>query len=261
MTVTFACAAAAAAGTINVISSFDPKFNPGGPVTLYAVSIEYDGRYLWTTVDCYFLKRTYPTGSIIAVYDVRPIWSGGLAYDGTYLYTTDLWDSFHIYKFDPLRGTIVGSFPYTPGFMAGGLTYGGRFLYLTEILAGDLYILNTGGSVVGSFHLGFERPEGLAYVENAGAPYLFCSTRPYRMNLQSKVYRITTTGSILDSADWPVAGPVPDYGAAGLAYDGKYLWGIHNDGGAVENLALQMLYVTDIGVTPASLGRIKALYR
>jgi len=260
MTVTVVCAVAAAAGTINVISSFDPKFNPGGPWTRYAVSIEYDGRYLWTTVDEYFLKRTYPQGSIIATYNVGNIWSAGLAYDGTYLYTTNVWDSSHIHKFDPGRGSIVGSFSYPAGMCVRGLAYGNGFLYFTEYLAGDLYKLNTSGSIVGSFHLGFERPEGLAYVENAGAPYLFCSTRPYRMNLQSKVYCITTTGSILDSAEWPVAGPVPDYGAAGLAYDGKYLWGIHNDGGAVENLALQMLYVTDIGVKPASVGRIKALY-
>ena len=259
--VTFVLAVTAGAGTINVVSSFDPRFNPGGPWTRYAVSIEYDGRNLWTTVDGYFLKRTYPQGSIITTYNVGDIWSGGLAYDGTYLYTTDVWDSFHIYKFDPERGTIVGSFPYTPGLMAGGLTYGGRFLYFTEYLAGYLYKLNTGGSIVSSFHLGFERPWGLAYVEKAGAPYLFCATHPYRLNLQSMVYCITTTGSILGSAVWPVAGPTPDYGAAGLGYDGVYLWGIHNDGGAVENLALQMLYVTDIGVKPASAGRIKALFR
>ena len=99
------------------------------------------------------------------------------------------------------------------------------------------------------------------HVEHAGTPYLFCATRPYRLNLQSMVYCITTTGSILDSAVWPVGGLGPDYGAAGLAFDGEYLWGIHNDGGPIENLALQMRYITDIGVKPASVGRIKALYR
>ena len=71
------------------------------------------------------------------------------------------------------------------------------------------------------------------------------------------VYCITTTGSILDSAVWPFTGN----GAAGLAYDREYLWGIHNYEGPIDNLALQMRYITDIGVKPASVGRIKALFR
>lgn len=255
--ITCVFAVGAGAGTINVISSFDPKFNPGGPWTLYAVSIEHDGQYLWTTVDGYFLKRISPGGSIVATYDVGGIWSGGMAYDGTFLYTTDVWDTYHIYKFDPSRGAIVGSFPYPRVTWGAGLAYTGGFLYFADTLAGVIYKLNTGGSVVASFSLGFERPHGLAYVKNPGLPYLFCSTRPYRPNIQSLVYCITTTGSILDSAVWPFTGN----GADGLAYDGEYLWGIHNYEGPIDNLALQMRYITDIGVKPVSLGRIKALYR
>lgn len=250
-------AVGAYAGTIKVISSFDPSFNPGGPWTRYAASIEHDGRYLWTTVDGYFLKRIPPHGSIVATYSVGSIWSGGLAYDGTYLYTTDVWDTYHIYRFDPSRGAIVGSFPYPCVTWGRGLAYGGGFLYFVDTLAGFLYKLNTGGSVVASFSLGFERPHGLAYAKNPGTPYLFCSTRPYGLNSDAIVYCVTTTGSILDEAAWPIA----DYGAAGLAYDGEYLWGIHNDGGAIDNLALQMRYITDIGVRPASVGKIKALFR
>jgi hypothetical protein len=259
---TFALAVTAGAGKINVISSFDPKFNPGGPWTWCATSIDYDGRCLWTTVVGYLLKRNYPRGSIIATYGV-PIWPVGSAYDGTYLYIIDVSTSPHIYKFDPVRGVIIGSFPYPAGMRAYGLAYGNGFLYFAEYLAGDLYKLNTSGSIVASFHLGFGTPRGLAYVENAGTPYLFCSTRPHGSNSKSVVYRITTTGSVLDSAGWPDVGLIPGCGASGLGYDGEYLWGIHNigSGAGVENLALQLQYINDFSVEPASVGKIKALFR
>jgi len=258
--VTCVLAAAAGAGSIKIISSFDPSFNPGGPWTLYAMSIEYDGQYLWTTVDGYFLKRLHPSGSIVATYAVGGIWSGGLGYDGTYLYTTNVHYSYHIHKFDPSRGAVVGSFPCPRATRGGGLAYGGGFLYYTDWEMGVLYKLKTSGSVVSSIRLGFDRPWGLAYVKNPGAPYILCGTRPGSMSEENGVvYAMTTTGSVLDWAMWPFIGNFR--GPGGMAYDGEYLWAILNEGGALGNEALRLQYNTDIGVTPTSVGKVKALFR
>ena len=186
-----------------------------------------------------------------------PISPWGLAYDGRYIYSTNAGETRYVYKVDPATGSTVISFRYPSGARCGaGLAYDGSRLYFSCYNTSSIWRLTTTGSVLATLPTTVASATGLAYDDKtAGGPFLWLTDNPLGPARQSKIYKLTTAGSVVESANWPMTGG----GACGLAFDGAYLWGIHNGTGG--NLALQMLYVSDYGVAPASVGRIKALYR
>jgi DNA-binding beta-propeller fold protein YncE len=250
-------AAAAGASYVQVVSSFVATYSVG-PTTWYAYSVEYDGTYVWTAVLYHLVKRTYPAGSILGTFRMDPYSPYGMAYDGRYIYSTNAATTRYVYKVDPATGSTVTSFGYPSGATRGaGLAYDGSRLYFSCYDTSRVWRLTTTGSVLATLPTAITKPWGLAYDDKTpGGPFLWLADHPFGSGPQSKIYKLTTAGSIIDSANWPVAG----VGACGLAFDGTYLWGINNVF-PQPNLALRMLFVSDIGVAPASVGRIKALYR
>jgi DNA-binding beta-propeller fold protein YncE len=247
----------AGASYVQVVSSFDATYSGAGP-TWYAYSVEYDGSYLWTSVLYHLIKRTYPAGSLVGTFGMDPYQPYGLAYDGTYIYSTNAATTRFVYQVDPGSGSTVASFPYPSGASRGaGLAFDGTYLYFSCYDASRIWRLTTAGSVVATLPTAITKPWGLAYDDRTpGGPFLWLADHPFGSGPQSKIYQLTTAGSIIDSADWPVTG----VGACGLAFDGAYLWGVNNVY-PQANYCYRMLFVSDVGVNPASVGRIKALYR
>jgi hypothetical protein len=90
--------------------------------------------------------------------------------------------------------------------------------------------------------------------DTAGGPYLFaCET-----NTKHTIHQINpSSGSVVKSFDGPpFAGNI-----IGLAWDGTYLWACQNYMGQ-DMYAFQFIaYDPNPSISPASLGKIKSLYR
>lgn len=243
--------AAVGASYITVISSFDPNF-AGVPS---AQGVEFDGSQLWTSAGGWLVKRLYPTGRIISSYRIDVGLPVGMAWDGNYIYANGCL-ARHIYKIEPRTGSTASSFPFPSGTTwSGGLAYDGRDLLFAALFFPYVWRMSTDGSILASFRIVPDYPCGLAYDDRTpGGPYLWCSDEPFPEHGKSSIYMFTTTGSLVDYVRWPV----PNSNLCGLAFDGTYLWCIETPG---QNWVYQVLYVSDSGVTPVSMGRIKATYR
>ncbi len=134
----------------------------------------------------------------------------GLAFDGTYLWHTDLW-SDKIYKLD-ISGNIIESFD-SPGNLSTGLVFDGTYLWLSDPggrdSQGKLYKLDTSGNVIDSFDSPGPNPKGLAF----DGTYLWNADFD-----EEKIYKLDISGNIIDSFDAPGGLPY------GLTFDGTYLW-------------------------------------
>lgn len=259
--IVLALASSAAASYIQVISSFKGRYEYYPPNGCSAYGVEYDGSNLWTVHSaCYLVKRRYPGGSILSTYSFSPRLAlpPGMAYDGAYFYTTDALQSVpHIYKIDAAAPRIVGSFPYPAGMtFCGGLAYDGANLYFAALWRPWLWVMTTDGSILRTYDMGISMPAGLAYDDRTtGGPFLWCADEPKERI--THIYKMTTNGSVLDSAKWPIN----NSHLVGLAFDGTYLWGVETAETYNDNCIYRVYYYSDSGVTPASAGRIKALYR
>lgn len=136
-------------------------------------------------------------------------------------------------------GSLIRSFERSSG--GDGITYGEGCLWYAD--SPWIYRLTVNGSVMGSFRA----PSAYVYGLCWDAPYLWLSDPG---TTSGSIFQITTTGSVVRSIPRPGQRPV------GVTWDGKYIW--------YTNPADQWVYrmtVTMTGVAPASLGRVKALYR
>ena len=194
-------------------------------------------------------------GSVVASFPAPNVGTAGCDF-GTIGTTSYIWVasaySDHIYRMGWNSGSIYSSFP-SPGAYPWGIAFRDAgatdYLYHTDRNTHYLYRMNAAnGSIYGSSYLSFE-PFDLAWDPDhtclwiAGVPSVF----PY-------IFQTTTTGSILAS----FRGPSNSL-AYGLAYDpvSDRVWaGI---GGSVNRL--NVYEIGGVGVTPASLGRVKALLR
>jgi streptogramin lyase len=137
--------------------------------------------------------------------------------------------------------SIPGSYPYGVTFRDSGSIY---YVYYTDRSARRLYRMNsTTGSIYGSYTLSFP-PNDLAY-DDRGFLWIADSTA-------SVIRRCSMSGSVYDSFS------VASYGyPAGVGFDGTYVWvGI--------NAPLHRILrfeVEGVGIEPASLGKIKTVFR
>lgn len=249
-------ASSAAASYIQVISSFEGPHHPSGSC---AYGVEFDGRNLWTMQSPgVLIKREYPGGSVVSTYSFSPrlILPPGMAYDGTYLYATDALVTY-IYKIDAATPAIVGSFPYPPNTtFCGGLAYDGTNLYFAALGYPRVWVMTTNGSVLSTFGITTRMPSGLAYDDRTpGGPFIWCCDE--LKERITHIYKMTASGSVLESAEWPIL----NSHLVGLAFDGTYLWGVETPEVWNKNYIYRVFYYSDAGVAPASVGRIKALYR
>jgi len=151
----------------------------------------------------------------------------------------------YIYQVGYLSGSVVSSFP-APGSHPLGLSFRSQnIMYHTDYGLRKLYLLHpTTGSVSASYDLDF-RPSDVAY---DGRGYLWIGDGHNYL-----VWQCTLTGSLISSFS------VSAYGfAAGIAYYNKAVWvGINQPLHSVLKFEVDPEYA----VAPASLGKVKALFR
>lgn len=241
-------ATSAFAGTLTIVSSFSSQKNR-------RKGLEYAGGYLYATsnysdntIHVYtttgILVRTIPTPPGAVGLEVSHAPSG-------YLWLSTFSPAYG-YLMQLSNGSIVSSFA---GPASGqGLTSDGTYLYWSTTHAERLYVLTTTGSVVRSFKQPARHPGGCDYV----APgylwlcdwYLFAE----------RLYYYTTTGSAVDSFRTPGA---PQIRPSGVTWDGNYVWYHHYRFNIYEPAYVYRTRVkfSGVGVEPASVGRVKALFR
>jgi len=169
--------------------------------------LAFDGTYLWVSdITNDRIYKITTSGSVVSSFASPGPSSAGLAFDGTYLWVSD-YSNDRIYKITT-SGSVVSSFA-SPGPNSYGLAFDGTYLWVSDITNDRIYKITTSGSVVSSFASPGPFSYGLAF----DGTYLWVSDYS-----NDRIYKITTSGSVVSS----FASPGPS--SAGLAFDGTYLW-------------------------------------
>jgi len=223
------CAATAFGGTCRIITYFK------SPCVNAAYGIDYHGGYLYhvDTEAPFHIYQTTTTGSLVrSIPNAAGAWDLDRTADGFWACSGSSPLIWHLTTTGSLKDMFVG-----PSTLNGrGITAGGDCLWYTNYWT--VYKLTLAGSVMASFAA--SRTTGLFWE----APYLWLTVKS-----TSVIFQVTTTGSIVDN--FPVegvGGPV----------------GITRGDGDIWFTAGNRVYRTRIcytAVAPASLGRVKALYR
>lgn len=240
-----------------VVGSFKaPILGCGG----LAISKEY--LYVLQCPWPHYLHRCHPiTGSVFSSYrlpdTVDYYW--GLAYGpGGYLWVAEP-QRHNVYLFNATYGFRYGSWS-TGDHGAAGLTprcTGDGGAGTDAIIVTDWYPSlafvhkKITGSVITSFPIAYPSENDCAYDWRNRVVWLGDEDSPY------VVYGYRPDGSILASFDIP--SPPGYWGAGGLAYRGEYLW-LSCSTEKIDTI-YRIHCPARIGVEPASVGKVKALFR
>ncbi len=235
--------AAGGYGWGSLVSSFPA---PGG--SSYPNGVAYYANVLYIgTNSPDRIWQTDTSGSVIRSFSSPTTTTMGVTAgidSSTVFYAVVSYTPRYVYGAESTTGSIVGSYS-VPGNYPNGAAYRAPgYLYYTDSgPARRLYLMElTSGSIYSSYSLSFD-PNDLAY-DASGFLWIVDSS--------GLVRKCTLTGSSIDSFS------VSAYGyPSGCGYDGTYVWvGIN----APLHSILQF-EVAGSPVAPASLGRIKSLFR
>ena len=217
-------ATGAFAGTALIVSSFkSPSSYPAG--------IDYHGGYIYHSQDRYGIYETTTTGSVVGTIRTGDQTGVGLERTDTNFWTTG---GAAILKLST-TGSWTGTIPIpTKG---RGVAYGGGFLWLAAHI---IYKITPGGSIVTTFRVSTINPCGICYHDDK--LWIIDS------NIGAVVHA-TTTGSLIESYSTL-------HDPYGVTCEGEYIWYSDLKSGYVY----KMLPITT-AVAPASLGKVKAIYR
>jgi len=234
LTVTLvALAAACFASNWTVVASFD------GPYPSQGYGIEAYGNYLYCVgSNMAYISKITTTGSQVNTIPLF-MYCYDLDFDGTYFWVVQ---TDHQCRRYTSTGSTLGSFSIG-SIIGNGIAYDGTYIWVQGGPTSTQYIyrMSTTGSIYSSFPAQGNYMGAIDYA----AGYFWSMAGPS----SSTAYKLTTAGSVVDS----FAGPVtPSYGSS---FDGTYFWTTNYGNGWVY----KMQDVED--VAPASLGRVKALYR
>jgi len=228
------------AGTLNVVSSFlSQKY--------WRKGLEYAGGYLYTTSN--YSDNTihvYTTaGSLVR--SIRTV-SNSMGVEVSNAPKGYIWvNTYSPYSVVLLTtaGSVSRSFS---GPAAGyGLTSNGPYLWYSSATARRIYQMTTTGSLVRSFSPPGSFAGGIDYANG----YLWFADWP---SSGGRLYYMTTTGSVIDSFPTPGA-----QRPAGCTWDGTYVW-YHHYTMAQTGWCFRAKVIFS-GVAPASLGKVKALFK
>ncbi len=256
-------AATAAAGTYlgSIVNSWDAQYHVG-PLYCAPTGLCYGDKYVWVSYDWFFAKRIPADGKVADVLSFFGPSGQDLGYENAPKYLYFATYVLYVYVHDSSTGETVCTFACPPGVpKAAGIDFDNsqpsKPVWLTDLNAPAIWNLTSTGSVITSFTVSFGPIGGLAYASDIpGGPYLFAGTR----TAPSMVYALApASGSILYSFKAP---PAPT-GLKGLGWDGRYLWTLDAaTNSPTGGYAFQFIAYGDFNrVTPASLGRIKILFR
>ena len=217
---------------------------------------------------------------------------GGLGRSNAYLYTTD-YSPGTIYRVHPTTGSVYNSFAAAGGSNTRGLAYQfGGYLWQNKAYSSPYTIYRTNEGT-GSRYNSYALPSGVTHGSaplatgdgGSGTTRIILSDYSAR-----RIYYMTTTGSIASSHavnqalyeiayDWrneliwggmnttTVYGfttngslvasfSKPTGNVYGITYHGQYLW----VGGTSGYIYRQHCPILNVGVKPASMGKIKAMF-
>ena len=222
------CAGTAFAGTASIVASYTLPIRS-------AQGMDYHDGYIYTADSTASYERIYKvttTGTIVQslnnFYAVRGIARTNFEFWGvTYL-------TGYIYRLST-AGSFLRSFK-GPGAAGVELDYDEGFLWYSAGLAG-IYKLTVNGSVVTSFNF----PDAWGISSDNG--YMWVTRQRYTNNL----WQLTQSGSVVDY--FTLRGD-PD----GVTWEGSYLW--YSSSRTIYKATLSYT-----AVEPASLGKVKAVYR
>jgi outer membrane protein assembly factor BamB len=212
---------------------------------------------MYIMYDELFAKRLPQDGKIVDVVGLPTPGPWEVAYD---LGRRRIWCACleaGVYLLHPETGSYEASFPL-PGEIpsAAAICYDrdtpSAPLWVTDALTWRLWNLTTNGSIARSVRVSITGKTGLAFDnDTAGGPYIFIGA----YSNKARIYAgDPATGSVLYSFDAPVKGTR----LHGATWDGDYLWTIDSDNGYVVQF---VAHEPNLTITPASVGRIRALYR
>jgi hypothetical protein len=247
----------------SVVSSFYAAPLRYGSVTYFPQGLTYGDGYIWVIyAEGIATKRQFPTGSLLTTFICpAPAWGGEIAWDSRrkYIYLISVWSG--VYWVDSRNGSIIGSFTNPRG---AGPLYGieyNDYYPRSPIWVGDykkVFNLDTTGSVVKSFDLSTWPHASGAYAfdsDTAGGPYIFVAA--VRAGVAPWIY-------VVKPADFSVitsfVSPLYPSSLADIAWDGQYLWGLENCEATV-GWVKRFVAHSSPNIEPASIGKIKALYR
>lgn len=254
-----ACWAAGAFATSylgSVVNSWNGVYTyPGGGKAPFGLC--YGDGYMYVMYDEIYTKREPQDGKIVDVLGLPTPGPDEVGYDpGRHRIWCACRES-GVYLLHPDTGSYVASFPL-PGVIpnAAAICYDrltpAAPLWLTDVQTWRIWNLTTAGSIVRSVRVPITNITGLAFDnDTAGGPYLFAGA----WTDKSRIYATDpATGSILYTFDAPVKGTR----LHGLTWDGEYLWTNDSKNGYLVQF---VAHEPNVNVTPASVGRIRALFR
>ena len=147
--------------------------------------------------------------------EFKPPWGHlyGMAFDGTYLWTTDC-DASSIIKLSAAMGNIVGEIPAPGGEDCTGIAWDGISLWVHNKRTKKIYEVDPSldGMILQDFPSpATQYPTGLTF----DGEYLWAVDRD-----AYKIYKVTTSGSKVSEFPIPIS-PKPIAGPRGLAFDPK----------------------------------------
>ncbi len=229
-------------------------------------------------------------GQIVDSFPAPAANPAGLAWAKGDLYCFCETSPYLIWKINPNNGKVLGSFRFAKGGAdTVGLAYDGKYFWAANGATEFVYRFEWGGSVASSFKARWNVGRGFTWsglhlwgAERRTAP----SYSYYQMRIDGEVLRSYSDFYEIYDPAWDgrylwfpeyddfeekyrvVAVDIsngtavasfnsPADGARGATYDGSYLW----VGTVAGNGRLWKVDVAGVGVAPASLGRVKALFK
>jgi hypothetical protein len=249
-----AAAAAEASKLGSIVSTFPARVVIGG-IKVMPTGMAYADGYLWEVfLEGYVAKRTHPAGSVVATYAVgtRPLYC--LIYDGTYLWTVQYSTAL---KLDPRTLKPISSLVINGISDCQALAWDGRYFWASGVTPSyTTFCVNTSGSVVASYTNPYKTTKGMCYAGNLpGGARLFEGSHP---SWPPVFYCYKTAGRTYDYRFAFGA-----YAHAAVAtWDGEYLWTFDNSSPGGGEICCQVVaWEPDYAVAPASVGKVKALFR
>lgn len=254
-----AVVAAASASTLgSIVNSFPARVSK-----LMPTGMAYAEGYLWMMYSGgYMAKRVHPSGSVVRTFEFYPHIGGyrGLAYDGGYFWTSYSYRDPvpRLLKISPPTMSVVGSYPLSKfnGPLLS-LEWDGKYfwIFLRDVHFYVFRITST-GSVVSSFRNSYRYTPGICYVDDLpGGPRLF------ELNgdvFPPMFYVYKAPGHTFDYRFYPRHTGARYPGC----WDGEYLWTYDNTSPAGDEYCYQLVaWEPDYAVAPASVGKVKALFR
>jgi hypothetical protein len=235
-------AAPAFAGFGSVVSSFYKEDE------IESRGLAWAGGRLVTSNMCSYGDKKWriytAAGSLVRKFDGPEKYNAhiGAEYDGSRFWTGSCMEE-RVYRFTS-SGSVVSSFNAD---WPCGVAWDGQYIWWVSYWSAQFYKCKPLGSVVSSWRVNQITEAGdLAW----DGIYLWCADIG-----SDRVYRLTTNGSVSRSFK------APGTETYGCAFDGKYLWLSDTVGEDATTFFKVDIAYSGPAVAPASVGRVRALFR